>query len=215
MIIIDAIERIEVAIKTTLITVLGEIYNHDPFWHTTEGCFNNNKHHANFTKFVDEIKLRYYSDIEIRKAASLNQSIPAWKVIEKLSFGDTSRLYSFLKIADAQIVAQRFNKTPDNFKDHMYYLTCIRNICAHHENLFHKKIQAKMRGTRQLYIPNDKLDSVAGYLIVILHYMRLITTDNNAWQQALFRLVVEYRDRDDIKLEGWAIDKQFMDLLGI
>ena len=84
LIIIDAIERIEVAIKTTLITVLGEIYNHDPFWHTIEGCFNNNKHHANFTKFVDEIKLRYYSDIEIRKAASLNQSIPAWKVIEKL-----------------------------------------------------------------------------------------------------------------------------------
>src|ERR1041384_4082908 len=50
LIILDAIERIEVSIKAVLINRLCEIYNNDPLWYSNTTTFQNLDNHTSFDK---------------------------------------------------------------------------------------------------------------------------------------------------------------------
>src|SRR3990167_5438397 len=55
LIILDAIERIEVALKSVLINRLCETYNNDPLWYNQINCFCNQDCYFRFKKIVDDI----------------------------------------------------------------------------------------------------------------------------------------------------------------
>lgn len=209
IIILDAIERIEVSIKAVLINRLCEIYDNNPLWYSTTTTFQSLDNHINFDKVINELKSRHRTDRDIKQALKTNTPLPIWTIIEKLSFGDLSKLYSFLQIKDAQVIAQHFNKTPENFKDQLHCLTYIRNLSAHHMNLFDRVMRFKVRGTRQLHIPKDKIDNLCGHLILIKHYVSTIIP-TSTWGDKVNNLLKTYQEDHHLLLKYWGINENFV-----
>lgn len=206
LIILDAIERIEVSIKAVLINRLCEINDNDPLWYSNNISFQKFEHHDRFYKMIDELKIRHKTDRDIKQSINNNVLLPIWNIIEKLSFGDLSKLYSFLHIKDAQVIAQHFNKTPDNFKDQLHCLTYIRNLSPHHMNLFDRVMKFKVRGTRQIFIPKNKVDTLYGYLILIKHYI-LTIIPTSTWGDKVIDLLQNYQNQYQLSLKYWGIDE--------
>lgn len=128
LIILDAIERIEVSLKAVFINRLCEGYDNNPLWYNETSCFQNEDYHIRFIKIVEETKYRHSSDRDMKKYTIDNLHTPIWVIIEKLSFEDLSKLFSFVKISEAELIAHHFKMLPDGFKDHLHCLTYIRKI---------------------------------------------------------------------------------------
>ena len=208
LIILDAIERIEISIKAVIVNKLCSKYDSNPVWYQDKHRFNSIQSYNNFTNIVNDIKIKHRNEQDIKSyRRKYSDSLPIWLLMEKFSFGDVSKLYSFLDVEDAQLIAKHFGKTTENFKDHLQYLTYIRNMCAHHVNLFDKQMKLKLRGNKQLYIPKDKLQNLGGYLILVRHYMNLIIP-SSSWGIRLKELLINYGNKHELLLTFLGIDKK-------
>lgn len=62
--------------------------------------------------------------------------LPIWTLVEVISFGSLSKLYSMLKTEEQKNVIQKLKGINNNlFKNWLHALSIIRNICAHHSRL--------------------------------------------------------------------------------
>lgn len=210
LIILDAIERIEIAVKATLNNKLCNRHGDNPFWYQDKLNFNSTQSYDKFMFIVNDIKSKHRNESDIKSyIKKYSENLPIWLLLEKFSFGDLSKLYSFLNVDDAQLIAKHFGKTTENFKDHLQCLTYIRNLCAHHMNLFNKVMKLRLRGNKQLFIPKDKLDNLGGYLILVSHYLTTVVP-SSSWNMRLFELLCAYKDNHGLLLDYWGIDKYIM-----
>ena len=65
--------------------------------------------------------------------------VPLWVLVNSLTLGTISVLYSFLKEKDQNDVGRKFNLRPDEMTKILFVLTIYRNACAHDERLYNLK----------------------------------------------------------------------------
>lgn len=145
---LDALERIEMAVRVDVAHLLGEV---DPLAHENPACL-----HGNFTKQIqtrgkDKGKTQHQVWLDkyrgqvhgARKtpfvAHHLQQygGLPIWVAIEVWDFGMLSKLFSGMKFADQQTIAAIYG-APDGqaFARWLRSLNFIRNVAAHHSRLW-------------------------------------------------------------------------------
>jgi len=142
-IIIEYMERIEVAVKAKLTNKYS--INHGFFWYKNDALFADKEIYYNINTeiaetfvepqegFLKSFKFNYKSE----------PSPPSNMALETLTLGKLSRLYKGLHNNAEKIeIANEFNLVSSLLTSWLVYLTNVRNVCAHHSRLWNKKITA-------------------------------------------------------------------------
>nr|WP_255490701.1 Abi family protein [Duganella sp. CY15W] len=148
MLALDALERIEMAVRVDLAHLLGQ---RDPRAHENPACL-----HGNFAKKViasgpDSGKtqhqvwlIKYQSMLQRARKEPLVAhhqqqygTLPIWAAIEVWDFGLLSKLFAGMQHADQQAIAASYGApTGQAFAQWLRSLNFIRNVSAHHSRLW-------------------------------------------------------------------------------
>lgn len=167
--IISAIERIEVAVRSAINHEMALHYN-DAHWYLSAELF---KEAVDFTykAFINEIKRHTGknaepgSDKEQRREIFIHHYYnqydtpeypPCWMVAEVLSLGSWSKVYENLKTSsDRKRISRQFDLSPPAMQSWLHSLTYLRNICAHHSRLFGRKFVIRPRAAKGIPLQDD------------------------------------------------------------
>ena len=147
LLLFNAIERIEIALRTRMINHLA--HEVDPWWFENPSIFKNKVAFADNLKAIDR-------DLNNSKEVFIHQHYqryhadsrrpPAWKTLEVVSFGLLSKLYGNLgsNIASKDMIAKELNTVNHTYlRTWLQSLSQIRNICAHHGRLWNKNLPGR------------------------------------------------------------------------
>lgn len=147
LLVFNAIERIEIGLRTRLIYHLSHEY--DPWWFQKNELFESPialvktlaslgaEYDRSNETFIKEHRRKYNSDLRFP---------PAWKILELTSFGGLSKLYGNLKnsIESKDLIAQELGAVNHTYlPSWLQSIAQIRNICAHHGRLWNRHLPGK------------------------------------------------------------------------
>lgn len=156
LLVMDAIERVEVAVRSVMAYELSHKYE-DGHWILNEELFHTSddfihrdligmiKRETSFsaTEGTERHKRRepfinhYYANYDDPKLP------PSWMLIEIMTLGTWSKVYANLKISkDRKIISRVFDLAPDMLESWLHSLTCLRNLCAHHSPIYGRRMKA-------------------------------------------------------------------------
>lgn len=194
LLVMDAIERVEVALRAGWAHHMAMTYG-------AHGYLDPAHHHsvANHAKGLDDLakEIRRSNDAFVhhyRKKYTDPDLPPVWMAAEIISFGQLSMWIGNLKLrADRQAIAKPFGldeKALISFAHHMSY---VRNICAHHGRLWNKrftvtmavpkfpaKLPVAMRGAHDRLLHNT--------LVMLDHLLGVVAPDSG-WRGRLVALI--------------------------
>ena len=184
---LDAIERIEVALRAALVNELAVLYG--PHFYLDARHFENvDIQHG----FLEKASRADYLAIRHYKARYSDPPVaPIWAVCEAVTFGAISRLYSGLTPSNRKSVARFFGFGEVVLVSWFRTLTDVRNICAHHNRLWDAKLlvnrpmQAKV--LRSELTPQAQ-EKFYGRAVVIEAMLGRINA-GNGWKEKLKSLI--------------------------
>ena len=213
MLIFNEIEKVEVAIRTTIVNTICELSG-DRFWMT------NPTHFADATKFSNtltlinkEVSRSHEEFITEFRTNHTDPYPPAWMLAEILPFGYITNIFSNLK--DKRLkkkVSQQFGLQVPPFESWMTKLYLTRNDCAHHARIWNK------RNTMNPTIPNHMTrpwitlptDPLKVYHdICIIKYLLDVVNPNNDMHAKLRWLFVDFPEIDLAAMgfpKGWEME---------
>ncbi|MBU3824933.1 MAG: Abi family protein [Candidatus Oceanisphaera merdipullorum] len=171
LLVIDAIGRVEVAVRATLSNQLGPVYG--SHWYLDRNLFKDHYDHARLLNSIEkkqqkakqdyqqEIKRIVHSDVEKRGLLQQKRAqesyarhysltyeeptlMPGWAMLEELTLGELSHLYKGLaKDSDKKKIAKELAVSAPLLASWLHTLTTVRNICAHHSRLWNRELGIK------------------------------------------------------------------------
>ncbi|HYG34479.1 MAG TPA: Abi family protein [Clostridia bacterium] len=146
LLVMDAIERIEVAFRSVLSDAMCTTYR-EPHWYLERTHFRTEFDHDAFLDDVSE-KVRQDSNppfiqhyLDKYDEPGLP---PSWMIIEIMPLGTWSKAYSGLaRHSDLKLIAGKFGVPPQIFRSWIQCVSVIRNLCAHHMRLWNKRFIIK------------------------------------------------------------------------
>jgi len=205
LLIIEAIERIEVSFRTQFAHVLAMRYgshphlNSDLFFHPEQyqRCLKSLREEISRSSetFVDHYRTRY-SDPEMP---------PIWAACEVMTFGQLSRWFNNLKRrSDRKAIASTYDFDEKILASVMHHLTHVRNLAAHHSRLWNRRLTFTMR---QLRRPkklsrdfNPAADRNIHNTLVMLDYLLKVGSPGTSWGRRLYQLLDEYPQADPLAM---------------
>lgn len=149
--IIDAIERVEISLRTLIVNQLANKY--DPFFYAKASNFHPQFNHQNwFNGVMDEVKrssdefIAHYS-----KKYTDFPVVPIWCVTEVMSLGKLSFMLKGLKHDDKKDISSHYNLHHKRLVDWMHVITYVRNVCAHHSRLWNRELAIRPDQTKELH----------------------------------------------------------------
>lgn len=220
----DAIERVEVAIRASISNHMCPKYG--PDWIADSSVFSSsyshsdllrplrdqlNKERTRLRREIDRIKNGRHVDgvhqqrIENRirdnyfrfYGATYNhpELPPAWAVLEELSLGTVSTLFTAIgKGADKKAIASRFKLPFDVLASWLHTLTFIRNCCAHHSRLWNRELSIRPSLPKEWLIPHVPGDSPQPkqrlYIVLtMLAYLTDLISPDSQWKLRLAEVI--------------------------
>ncbi|PIP78476.1 MAG: CAAX protease [Ignavibacteria bacterium CG22_combo_CG10-13_8_21_14_all_37_15] len=197
LLLLDAIERIEVSIRTNIIYVLSQ--KHGPFWLIKkELFFNQDNYQSHFERLTEEIKRS--DEIFIKHYFSkYSENIPpAWMTLEITSFGLLSLFYQNLNSTkDRKEISARYGLNQVVFTSWVHSIVYIRNVCAHHARIWNRELRVQPafpKSIGALWLKNSdeiKNDRVFMIISIIIYFLSVINNEND-FKQKLFDLLAKY-----------------------
>lgn len=78
----------------------------------------------------------------------LYHNVPLWVLINTLTFGQLSKMYSFLPFHIQSKISRQFTRVNEReLEQYLKVLVLYRNICAHNERLFSHKVYSEIPNT--------------------------------------------------------------------
>lgn len=190
LLMLDAIERIEVALRTSVTYEIGHAYG--PFGHADAGNFSPNFNHSKFMAELatEESRAKETFAAHFRGKYTSEPHLPVWMATELLSFGAVSLIYKSLKPAIKSRIAAEFGVSDRHFASWLHALSYIRNVCAHHKRLWNRELAIKPQlPTRSLAWPHTVQSNERLYcILVMLQHMLRVVSPRCHWRTRLFEL---------------------------
>lgn len=138
LILFDAIERIEVALRTQMVYRLS--HHHGPLWYQDASIFSIPILHANnLSNLIREFNYSQEIFILDHKRRNPHEDPEAWKIMEIASMGTLSKFYKLLKHnlpAKSAIANGMGLNLHKELSSWLEAITYVRNIVAHHSRLY-------------------------------------------------------------------------------
>ncbi|NUQ23726.1 MAG: Abi family protein [Saprospiraceae bacterium] len=155
LIVFNAIERIEIALRTKMIYHLALSYG--AAWYLDSSLFPNKKYFSDFQHKIHSELSDSSEEFIIKHYKNHPQETPeAWKALEVVTFGSLSKLYSNLdhQLPEKSIIAKEFGLFNQKYlKSWLMTITLIRNIIAHHGRLWNRVIINKYDWPPKTFVP--------------------------------------------------------------
>lgn len=227
LLVFDAIERLEVAIRSQIIYQLSHKYGAhwqdrmDIFNPPTEITLRNGR----------KVMLDVYGDIQkhIKEQLSNNKAEvfiqhycnkydtpknpPSWMSVEVMYFNHLSRICTGLnKRADINGIASYFALPPDTFCSWLHCINYVRNICAHHARLWNRNLNiiperlSFSKRLKWISNPNTAKRSKLYYFLCILNYMLQTANPTSPFKVRLKELLEEYESVVSLDAMGFSAD---------
>lgn len=215
LLVFDAIERLEVAIRTQIIYQLSHKYG--SHWQDDKNIFNSPETITlrDGRKVVKDV----YVDIQRHIKEQLNnnkaeefiqhycrkydspENPPSWMSVEVMYFNHLSRICTELKNrSDKTEIAKYFFLPPDIFCSWLHTINYVRNICAHHARLGNRglDITPKVLKFSRVRVWISKPDTVETsriyYFLCMLNYLLQTINPTSTFKQRLKALLEEYSE---------------------
>lgn len=217
LLILDAIERIEVAFRVDIAYLLGE---KDPFAYT-----NPNLLHGHFTKKLDtktgktkyqewiskhdQLIKRSKEDFVEHYKAKYGLPLPIWVAIELWDFGLLSVFYKGMTVKDKAVIANKYNiQDWQIMESWLRSLNYVRNVAAHHSRLWNRNLIDQPKLPKLGAIPS--FDSLIGktqitsrvyvVLCILAHYMKIICP-RSSWQMRVVELIQSFPNSNHVSIQ--------------
>jgi len=150
LILFDAIERIEIALRTKMIYHLSMAYG--GLWYLDPNLFEttplpSDSKTTNYQNTIVELKKEILRSQEIfikdQRRRYPNQDTDAWKIMEVASMGTMSKLYKNLKhqLSEKAIIANEMGlNLHSELSSWLEAIVYVRNIIAHHSRLWSRNM---------------------------------------------------------------------------
>lgn len=146
LLVMDAIERIEVSLRTGWAYVLSLRCGSHGYLDPT--LFRKCREHEKcLLKLREEIQRSQETFVlHYRKTYTEPELPPIWVACELLSFGQLSLWYQNLKHGSDRVeIAAAYGIDEQILKSFAHHLTFVRNVCAHHSRLWNREMTIKMK----------------------------------------------------------------------
>lgn len=140
-VLMDAIERIEVAVRAVIVCEIAGDPTLGPHFYIDATHFHNTEEHLNFMRTTVS-GLRGHQIDHYFKNYTTPSTPPAWAILESVSFGALSKLFSGLYIDHRKKVATRLGYDEKIISSWMKTINQLRNDCAHHKRIWNNNAVA-------------------------------------------------------------------------
>ena len=144
LLVLDAIETIEISLKANFSHVIGKTNSKVPF-DTSVFKLSNRKNIVKYSELIDAINTQLKRSGEedfISHHDENYKDIPIWVLLEIFTMGNISNLYTILKPDYAKEISEIYGiKNPYIFSRFLYSLTLIRNYSSHHARLWNRRFK--------------------------------------------------------------------------
>jgi len=222
LLILDAIERIEVALRTRMTNVLAE--SHGSHAYFKKEIFDTRYNHGWLIQQIRkkcadsqaETFIKHY-----RSKYTTPELPPVWMVMEILTFKEVSVLFSQLRLKKDKRAIASFWGLPDTvLRSWFRALSDLRNICAHHARTWNREFGSRPVLPRKTPFPwpdfsrplaDSRIDPTRRlylFLTVIETLLKMINP-GSTWHKRLFDLLQSHPKVSRAHMgmpEDWAED---------
>jgi abortive infection bacteriophage resistance protein len=208
LLVLDGVERIEVAVRTKIAHVLGR---NGPFAHRDPASFTpsflqvGEAGTSGHERWIERVRARQDRSDEVFVAhfrTRYDGQLPVWALTEILEFGQVARLYGGLSnVLGTEIAMALGAPSKRVLGSWLASINYVRNVAAHHARLFNRKLVVAPK--RPANVPEfDHLRrtehakvvfGVYGVLVVMAFLLRRIDADC-AWRQRATALLHDFPD---------------------
>lgn len=185
---LDAIERVEVAIRAAINNKLAVQYG--PHFYLERRYYRNTGAFKTFVKKAMEARylgITHYEDTNNHPPLP-----PIWTVSEGLTFGTMSLFFADLVLSARKAVAKEFGLDETILVSWFRSINVLRNICAHHNRLWNHTLVVDRPLRAKLYRADlVDLDHFYARAVILLVLMNAIAP-GHTWRQQLKDLIASY-----------------------
>lgn len=205
LLLLDLLERIEIAIRTDITLQLGQYSPwayRDPQYFDPK--FNSvilpNRSATQFADFLNDFDTKTVprSKAEFVKhfQEKYSDPLPIWAAVELWDFGTLATLFEGMKVQDRRAITQRYGLVkPDLLPSWIRSLAYARNACAHHSRLWNKPPvrQPKLPKLGEVpaldHLHTDRYSNQRLYAVIaIMRYMQQVIGPQSTWANKLIQL---------------------------
>jgi len=208
--VMDALERIEVALRVDIAHLLGK---RSLFAHLEQSelhsSFTRKKHHGGKTRFEHwkqkclDLERRSKEDFVKHYRAKHGGSLPIWVTVETWDFGAVSQFFAMMKVKDQLAIASHYGLQDwRTFQTWLRALNYLRNLCAHHSRLWNRNVvdQPSLAGTNELdwsqsFAGKNDLIAKPFLLLAICRHMVKIISPATEWHTRIAKHLEAFPDQ--------------------
>ncbi len=221
LLLMDALERIEIALRVDVVHQLGES---DPFAHLDAQRF-----HTSFSKKIDpktgltahhtwinkhaQLVLRDKQDFVHHYKEKYGLPLPIWVASGIWDFGTLSTLFGGMLEVDQDKAAQKYGVQNGRiFASWLRSLNHLRNICAHHARLWNRNITEQPKLPDASEVPwvklfiEDKHARARCFLLICItcHFLQRINP-NSSWAKRMQEHLLAFPDLQHVELNLYGL----------
>lgn len=225
LLMLDALERIEIALRTDITLQMGQYspwayresdkldqkFTNDITPGFTESRF------STFVSRFDDMTNRSKSDFVDHFKRKYSDSLPIWAAVELWDFGMLSVFLSGMKYRDKRDVASRYNIKPEIFPSWVRTLADVRNICAHHGRLWNRTLVSQPK-TSGIEI-NDLQHLNEGFArekiysaVAIARHLQRILNPSSTWVDSIISLNESFPTAPGISFKQMGYPENWLEL---
>ena len=175
-ILLNALDRIEVNIRTQITYIVSNHYVKSPTWFADSNIMA--------TSFVNTFEEKVYKTLRDNPVIQRHHNkyindkyAPAWKTIEFMTLGNLTSLYKAIKDDEVKrIIAKRYGCSIKVFLNYLETIRVIRNKCAH-GNCIYNIQTAKGISIKPAGVTDDSRHNINGAICVIKYILGTISPE--------------------------------------
>ena len=215
LVMLDALERIEIALRADIALLLGK---RSPWAHREakflHGQFSKPRAGKpskldDFNSRADQREQNAKDDFAAHYRRKYSDPMPIWIAVELWEFGTLSHFVSGMRVQDQDTIAARYGITRDTLRSWVWTLSFVRNICAHHGRLWNRAMVAQPMDPKGANVP--LLDHLAGQrsalerfygAAAITRYFQRQINPNSTWGARFVEIFRTFPDAPGISLKN-------------
>jgi abortive infection bacteriophage resistance protein len=212
MLLMDAIERVEISLRTNWAHQLALRYGSHAYLDTS--LFTDQQRHKKSLQSLHAEVVRSQETFikHYRETYTEPELPPIWAICEVMTLGQLSQWFDNLtRRADRQAIAQAFGFDEVVLCAFAHHLATVRNLCAHHSRVWNRSFTIRMKlPNRPATIVqnfNDKQGKKIYNTLVMLALLLDVVNPNSGWKSRLFDLMASMPEGTDQAMgfpEGWS-----------
>jgi abortive infection bacteriophage resistance protein len=214
LLVLDAIERVEVSVRTQYSYQLSHQYGPHP--HLITHIYKSPSSYWDYQQALTQLKKEANASKEVFAKHLLTKYKeplpPIWAAVEIMTIGQLSKWYENLAYsADRNKIARVFNMDETNLVSFLHHISTVRNLCAHHSRLWNRAFQFTFKLPRNrpaniLTSLNTQAPKQLYNSLVMLAYLLDQAAPNHHWKVRLINLIHQYNI--DPSLMGFPLNWQ-------